>query len=391
MSVERFLVDGTTPTTATTFSELMDFIPRGGNLLEKAAGEDKVTLKNESVISINNLGYKSFTANGDTEAGADDLDTGSAFEVGTDYYVYLCDDGGTGVVVLSKNSTYPAGYSAQSSRKIGGFHYGHVRRANTLFIPTNGSDVAFGSGWETAVTVGILPNSVWDLRHRPKCAPEGMVQISDDLWVDIYPASVNEAVSFEGATNGLHIASGSLQSVYGAVPATGTEGLNWYSFVDLGARAGKRLLSYEEWTRAAFGNPQGEDGADNYGWTKTTNTGRARVGCQVDPADGSYDGVSGIKPYAVSAYNICDAVGNVQEWTGSLISRWDTGTEFAWRDVLGTGKGQMYGYNDNQLIAILAGGYWRHGVNAGARTALLNLRPWNVDTSRGARLACDSL
>ncbi|MCX4305421.1 MAG: hypothetical protein OSJ69_06425 [Acetatifactor sp.] len=41
------------------------------------------------------------------------------------------------------------------------------------------------------------------------------------------------------------------------------------------------------------------------------------------------------------------------------------------------------------LAALIAGGNWNNGVNAGARAVNCNNYPWNVNTNIGARGACD--
>ena len=41
------------------------------------------------------------------------------------------------------------------------------------------------------------------------------------------------------------------------------------------------------------------------------------------------------------------------------------------------------------LAALIAGGNWHHGANAGARCVNCNNYPWNVNTNIGARGACD--
>lgn len=64
------------------------------------------------------------------------LDAGSAFAVGKDYYVYICDsriDSADEKYVISLNSTYPTGWNATNSRKIGGFHYGRCRNGGQQF------------------------------------------------------------------------------------------------------------------------------------------------------------------------------------------------------------------------------------------------------------------
>ena len=321
------------------------------------------------------------------------LDTGGQFNVGWDYYVYIClDSEGEPVIVVSANSTFPFGYTAQNSRKIGGFHYGHIRHVSDdgLYIPVDSAGTkrgTFGTIWQQNVSVGIIPNSVWDLVNRPGCAPEGMVKVGKH-WVDIYLSSAAEAIVLEGS--GLSIASGKLQSKYGQIPVTGTEGLNWYGFAELAGLAGKRMLSYGEWIAAARDNPQGENGADNFGWTKTTNTARYRTGCNVD-ANGGFIAGGGVKPFAVSALNIVDAVGNVFEWLDEFTYRPDgTGNTWAYHDVLGAGKGQAYLYHNQGLVALRAGGRWHSGVHAGCRCVAANVFPWTVHTLSGVRLACDA-
>ncbi len=39
--------------------------------------------------------------------------------------------------------------------------------------------------------------------------------------------------------------------------------------------------------------------------------------------------------------------------------------------------------------ALLAGGNWNNGANAGARAVNVNNYPWNVNTNIGARCGCD--
>jgi hypothetical protein len=321
------------------------------------------------------------------------LDTGGAFNVGVDYYIYVClDENGDPQPVISANATYPLGFTPERSRKIGGFHYGHIRHVSDdgKWIPVDssgGKRGATGTIWQQNVSVGIIPNSIWDLRNRPRCSPEGMVKVGS-LWVDIYLNSAAETIVMEGS--GLSVNAGKLQSKYGQLPATGTEGLNWYGFNELASMIEKRLPCYSEWIMAARDNPQGEDGADNYGWTKTANTGRNRTGCNVD-ASGSYIQAGGVKPFAVSAFNCVDCVGNVWEWLADTGNKNDAGTgTWAYQDVLGAGKGKAYLWTPTGLASLIAGGLWGHGVNAGPRTVYADNYPWNVYTAYGVRLACDA-
>ena len=73
----------------------------------------------------------------------------------------------------------PYGYTATTSRKVGGFHC----------LCANVGTIA-GHTLNGYVAGDILPASVWDLKHRPKSEPEGMVYIDGiDMWVDIYLCS----------------------------------------------------------------------------------------------------------------------------------------------------------------------------------------------------------
>ncbi len=320
------------------------------------------------------------------------LDTGDALEYGTDYYIYLCFSGINPELCVSKNATYPNGFSALTSRKIGFFHYGAVRKVSDdgKWIPIDSNGNKFGSQgtiWEQNVTKGVIPNSVGDLKNHPRTYMPGMAKVGNS-WVCIYPMSVKETVTFMDDTNGLHVANGALKSAYGALPVTGTEGLNQYNFNELAWMQEMRLTHYAEWLAAAFGSPQGLDNSDNYGWTKKTNTARTFTGCSVDTASGQYS-INGVKPFAVSAHNICDCTGNVWEWQDDYCIRQDT-TSWQWYDVLGAKMGQAYLPNDIGLAAFLCGGRWHDGVWCGPRTVNLFHWPWHVNISIGARFACDA-
>jgi len=322
------------------------------------------------------------------------LDEGNSYDVGCDYHIYLCLDGSEPVLVVSKNSTYPQGFNANNSRKIGGFHYGTIRKVTpdgNLWIPIDSNGVKYGATgikWQDNVTLGIIPNSVWDLKNKPKTLFGGMIKVGG-IWLTIYNVSVKSPITYKGGTNGLHITSGELQSKYGQLPVTGTEGMNQYTFNELARLSEMRLPLYNEWLAAAFGSPQGKDDNNDYGWTKTTNTARTRTGCRVNTTTGEYDIAAGVKPFAVSAYNAVDCVGNIWEWLADYSIRQDT-TNWGYKNVLGAEMGQAYLPNDTGIVALRAGGYWIDGVAGGPRAVVLSYCPWIVSTDSGARLACDA-
>ena len=342
-----------------------------------ASGANEITVIEGCVIAVGGAGiFKT----GNTVLNASNLDIGAAFAVGSDYYVYICDsrqDAQDEQYIISLNSTYPSGWNASNSRKIGGFHYGRCRKINDNMQPVNSSGAIFGTGWESAVSNGILPRSVWTLGHRPKCSPEGMVYLGGGTWVDIY---LN---SDDGAQG--------LKSEYNCAPMTGTEGMNWYTFTERLMKSGKRMPDYSEFCAYAFGSPQGLDGANTNAWTATTNTGRGTTGSVVN---------------AVSAVGCVDAVGRVWEWLNDLITRAEhaTNTEFHPTVAWGWDKksplrdnatkydvGNIYQYYAYSLAALIAGGNWNNGVHAGARAVNCNNYPWNVNTNIGVRGACDSM
>ena len=342
-----------------------------------ASGANEITVIEDCVIAVGGAGI---FQTGNTVLNASNLDVGAAFSVGCDYYVYICDsrqDAQDEQYIISLNSTYPSGWNASNSRKIGGFHYGRCRKINDNLQPVNSSGAVFGTGWESAVSNGIVPRSVWTLGHRPKCSPEGMVYLGGGTWVDIY---LN---SDDGAQG--------LKSEYNCAPMTGTEGMNWYTFTERLMKSGKRMPDYSEFCAYAFGSPQGLDGANTNAWTATTNTGRGTTGSVVN---------------AVSAVGCVDAVGRVWEWLNDLITRAEHATNADYHPTAAWGwdkksplrdnatkydVGNIYQYYAYSLAALIAGGNWNSGVHAGARAVLCYIYPWGVDATIGVRGACDSM
>ena len=342
-----------------------------------ASGANEITVIEGCVIAVGGAGI---FQTGNTVLNASNLDIGAAFAVGSDYYVYICDsrqDAQDEQYIISLNSTYPSGWNASNSRKIGGFHYGRCRKINDNMQPVNSSGAVFGTGWESAVSNGIVPRSVWTLGHRPKCSPEGMVYLGGGTWVDIY---LN---SDDGAQG--------LKSEYNCAPMTGTEGMNWYTFTERLMKSGKRMPDYSEFCAYAFGSPQGLDGANTNAWTATTNTGRGTTGSVVN---------------AVSAVGCVDAVGRVWEWLNDLITRAEHATNADYHPTAAWGwdkksplrdnatkydVGNIYQYYAYSLAALIAGGGWYDGVRAGARAVGCYDYPWTVGTTRGVRGACDSM
>lgn len=301
----------------------------------------------------------------ETELSAANLDGASSFGHGKDYYIYICNNAlntSNEIYLISENSTFPNGdeWDDTNTRKIGGFHYGYVRSVNEYGQEINASGSVRGSDWESNVREDIVHNSVWTTKHRPKCNPTGMAYLGNALWGDIYTAS-------DDGANGL-------QSVYGATPITGAEGLNWYIANEKAARVGKRLPSLAEFLTAAEGNPQGLDGSNTNGWTAITNTARTVVGK--------------IKN-AISNRNIMGLCENVWKCLNEFVLD-PTAGSWAWQNPM-PGYGRIYMPSATAVHALFGGGSWVDGVHCGSRAVVCYYCPWDVDAHFGVWCVCDSL
>lgn len=328
--------------------------------LEVNATGNGVTVRADTIIPLKSgTTWRAYLFNVDINVTT--LDTGT-LTLGMNYYVYLCDNGtDSGLLLISANSTAPSGFTTSNSRRIGGFHFG--RRRNSITVADVTSNI-------------VVPNSVWDLCHRPKCSPEGMVHIGNGVWVDIYLASVNQAITFASG-NGSPLTAGTGRSAFNATPLTGTDGLSGYSFNELARRSEKRLLTLNEWLQAAHGSPQGNNADNNNAWSATTNTGRQNTGFVAN---------------AISLLNVVDCVGNVWEWLDEFVVRQDGALAWTWHDVMpAMGAGQLHMNSNVALVQVISGGAWPHGVFPGSRCVSLSSSPWDVTTGVGSRFACDSL
>ena len=382
-----------------------------GTKVRRIVADQDITINPKAMLDVN-IGKES------------DL---TELEHGTDYYIYAYVAGNTSNaidIVVSKSSTYPddesgdSPYTASNTRKIGGFHFGTVRVVSQNGSPVDGSGAEFGTSspiWKQNVIDGmVVPNSIWDLcdtdggriSHRDgtvmiggswKSSNEGNLtghysKKGGRFWCDMYLVSKDSGtIGFSKNTSRSPIkGDGKLVSAYGKLPATGKEGLCGYNFIELAKKDGLRLLSYHDWLQVAYGNPQGEEEDNQYGWTKGTNPTRTYTGCSVDTSDGSHS-ASGVKKYALSAWNVCDCVGDVWDCLYDFALRGGTG-EFGFHDVMPEDEvGQIYEVSNREPIQIIAGGDWSCGVAGGCRTLALDHIPWDVYTTVGSRFARDAL
>ncbi|WP_028574368.1 phage major tropism determinant [Desulfonatronovibrio hydrogenovorans] len=324
------------PATGAGHIELMGRVKKGaGSTLDIPEG-----LVN---IGGNGKGFILQAQNGFDPLAHDDGSVVS-LEVGDDIYVYAVwpdDDGPICQLKTSRNTTWPGGYNADNSRRLAGFHYGRYRLLEHRYQAGE------------AAQEGIIPNSVWDLLHRPKCEPTGMVEIIEgSVWMDIYLNSVDGASWPE--TKG--------ESKINAQPVNCNDVARW-DFFRLARNAGKRLPTLGEMYIAAYGVPQGATGAG----------GRVNTGVHTDYG---FDCVSCL---------------GLDQPSGNLWQFLDDGADDQ-GSYQGANQGQDSAHNHGQarMRHSIFGGYWTNSSEAGARCATNSL-PWNQGGGYGFRGACDSL
>lgn len=282
----------------------------------------------------------------------------AATRAGKDLYIYAVDDdpddeeATTPKFVISMNSTYPDGYTADTSRKIGGFH--------CLCLTANIMQ-DYDGNYETFYTGDVLPYSHWDLRHRPATAnPEGMVFIPGiGMWVDIYLNSV----------------SGSkLVSQYGGTIADGTSSVkfHWYKYCQWIGNAGKRLPTLNEFMELSLGTTPGY-----------------RISTSADPVTtGGHTSTNGER--ICSMYGIEDAIGVCWQPGVEPGGPYDSASWINAYDA--NDSADMRGQSYNAPNRILYGGaYNTDGTYAGSGTYIFNNTPLTLSGAYGARGVCAGL
>ena len=248
---------------------------------------------------------------------------------GKDVYIYACkpqDISSTEpIFVLSLNSTVPTGYTASSSRKIGGFH--------CLCADVGTIDGHTLSGY---VTGDILPASIWDLLHRPKGDSEGLAydEVSE-CWLSIYQ------LSWDGTK---------LVSVYNGVIADGTSTKKWHgeAFIEQLMNQKMRLPWRHEFQMAAKGSNEGT-GIKNAADPNTT-------GGHVDSNNRRM----------ISNIGLEDCCGCSWQWAMDLGFAGGSG----WNDSVYNSNvdSQRYGQSYGTLYRLLLGACWYDGSYCSSRS-----------------------
>lgn len=319
--------------------------------------------------------------------------TVAANRAGVDFYIYACIPPAGDIVqtVVSDNPVVPVGYAVNNSRRIGGFHCVCVAVG------------AIGGHPLTGFLAGdVLPDSIWDYKHRPMCEPEGMVYShAADLWVDIYLASGVGAAT---------------ASVYNAAIS---DTRNWMDFVDDGAAVFKRLLNDPEFQMIALGSNEETSiagGADpvNTGGHSDTVAQRmiSNIGCEdccgcswqwltdqwFGYGDGDHIHTNTITHKGVPTGSVVQKDQAENLLNGNLGSAADETTDtsnvdpapaWAWLNLPGV-RGSLYRQGTEGDRKLIAGGLWNTGANSGSR-ARNRLPRQSAGGTTSARFASDPL
>ncbi len=262
---------------------------------------------------------------------------------GKDVYIYALAGSGTEPdFVLSLNSTVPTGYTAENSRKIGGFH-----------CLCKDVGVIEGHTLSGYVAGDILPATRWDLEHRPKGNPEGFAyEELTDCWIAIY------LPSWDGTK---------LVSVYNGVIADGSSTKKWHgeAFYEQFTKQGMRLVWRHEFQMGAKGSNE----QTSIQGSSDPNT----TGGHVDTAGRRMISNIGLE-------DCCGAL-----WQFSMDLGFAGGSGWINSVYNSSVDDRSYGQTYGTLYRLLLGSGWGHGAYCGSRSAHCTDSPARVDVDVSSR------
>ncbi len=332
---------------------------------DSAANRRTLVTPDYLTVNINNSGYILSSAleldldvagSWDTQNPTDY--TVAANRAGKDFWYYLCTpvSGIVPVIVISANTTYPVGYSATTSRRIGQFS------CECAAVGTISGHALTGY-----LAGDIIPRSIQDLKHRPKAGfIPGMVwagatdydsQNGPAIWVAIY------------------LASGIGTSTASANGGTISDTRNWMDFIDDFAAIGCRMPTDAEFQAFSAGSNE-----------ETNITGSADPG-----TTGGHSDTAGRR--TVSNIGCEDCCGVLWQWLADQSFRSDYTTAWDWYNLPGS-KGSLYnqaGAGGTGDVKLLAGGDWASAAGAGSRSRTADVSRWNAYSSVGGRFAADGV
>ena len=262
---------------------------------------------------------------------------------GTDYAIWVKDDS-----TLQATTSFTSAPASGNWRKIGGFHY------------SPGDNASANSGGNS--TPQINAYSFWDLKFKPSCPdPRGMVLVANNFWADIYLLGVNHITDGTSKYN-VTIADGSsppkIPTNFGGNGSNAYGEFNWWEAAEVMAAYGKTLPRHIEFSALAFGVTENSSIGTDQGSTIW---------------NAAY----------VSKWGINQASGVMWQWGnefggGAAAAGWTNNT---------IGRGQTYQLPN----AVILGGNWAGGANAGSRASNWFDSPPASYSDVGARGVCDHL
>jgi hypothetical protein len=315
----------------------------------------------------------------DTAANWDDSQYATpANRAGKDFYIYACVPGSgyVPVIILSVATTYPAGYTADNSRKIGGFH-------------CECADVGTISGHALSgyLAGDIIPRSCWDLSHRSSGAQAGMVWAGKTDFDSLAGPKIWVA---------LYLASGTRSSTASANGATISDTRDWMSFVDDFAAIGCRMLEDDEFQAIAAGSNEETNIAGSADPVTTgghlDTAGRrmvSNIGCEdccgamnqwLRTQSYRFDGAANHTHQVV--------VSGDPETVTSGNPSGDVAPALGYYDLPGA-RGSIYKQGTYGDVKLCAGGRWAIAADAGSRYRLATYWRWYSLTSLGGRFGAE--
>lgn len=300
--------------------------------------------------------------------------TDGANRAGLDVYLYACqpESGITPTFLLSANATYPSGYTASNSRKIGGFH-GLCGSVGTISGHTL-------SGY---LTGDILPQSVWCLKHRSSSGSNvGLVYIPPiQKWAGIYLMSGT---------------SGAPTIVFGG---TILDTITWFVSCDAARVLNMRLPTDYEFGVLAEGSNQQTNitgSADPVTVTATVDTAGRRMisnygveGCAGVMWQWLNDTGYRFDAATAHTHTFSSISGDAGSYTSGNASA-DVAPAFSYKAQTG-GKGSLYTQGTYGSVKLRAGGSWNTGTNCGSWSRHAYYYPWTAATNIGFRAITNTI
>ena len=302
----------------------------------------------------------------------------AANRAGKDFYIYACVpvSGYVPVIILSAATTYPAGYTADNSRKIGGFHCECANVGTISGHPLTGY-----------LAGDIIPRACWDLSHRSAGAQAGMVWAGKTDFDSLAGPKIWVA---------LYLASGTGSSTVSANGATISDTRDWMSFADDFAAIGCRMLEDDEFQAIAAGSNEETNIAGSADPVTTgghlDTAGRrmiSNIGCEdccgamnqwLRTQSYRFDGAANHTHQVV--------VSGDPETVTSGNPSGDVAPAFAYYDLPGA-KGSLYKQGTYGDVKLCAGGYWAIAAGAGSRHRAADAWRWLSYTTLGGRFCAE--